>query len=119
MAGSSKKVVSRKSSTASSGRKASKPRTPRKKTGRKYNCVGDSTRKYATKGRSPKSRGLCPRSLPISTVAVGSDDQQWIVMLDSRGEHVWERRRYPVVHPRTPYEEFFRLPTVTRTFGGA
>ena len=112
-----KKAASKSKSATSARGKKSKAKTTRS---RQYPCIGDAARKHTTKGRSPKSRGLCPKSLPINTVATGSDDQQYIVMLDRRGEHIWEKRRYPSVYPRTPFDDFFRAPpTVNRLFGGA
>lgn len=112
MPGSSKGAAKK---SATSKAKTSAKKTAAKKGSKTYPCIGDSKRKYSAKSRTPESRGLCARSLPINTVAVGGDDRQWIVMIDKNGEHMWEPRRQPRMRP-SEFRDCAPVPTVMRMF---
>jgi len=62
---------------------------------KKLPCIEDPKEKFTTKGKSPKSLGLCPESQPLCRVVTGGDDQQWMVVLNSKGERIWERVEQP------------------------
>ena len=89
----------------------------RRRSTKRYKCDGDRNRKVNANALSPESRGMCPRSQPLNTIAEGKDGKEWIVMINQKGEHFWERRRY--LKHTTDARDLFADPDPTmRLWGG-